>query len=159
MTSRVHSLRDGTRAGALSALALAIFRSHGALIEQGERLVEPLGLTSARWQVLGALTLAGGPLTVPAIAAAMGLTRQGVQKQIDRLLADGHLTQLENPGHKRSPLFEPSRAGRVVFRRADQRWARLSAQLAGAFSLAELETSRAVLDALARVLAPPTAQE
>src|SRR5687768_2777812 len=154
MNEHLRSLSGGTRAAALSALVLAVFRSHGALIEGGDRLVEPFGLTSARWQVLGALAFAGEPQTVPAIAAAMGLTRQGVQKQIHRLLADGQLTQLDNPGHKRSPLFELSRGGRAAFSRADERWARLCAELARGFSTAELETSRRVLDALARALDP-----
>jgi DNA-binding MarR family transcriptional regulator len=152
MSHVVKSLTGKSRAAALSLLSLAVFRSHGALLAGGDRLVEPLGLTSARWQVLGALAIAGTPLTVPAIAAAMGLTRQGVQKQIDRLEADGHVSVVPNPEHRRSPLIELSRAGRSAFVTADRRWARLTEQLAGEFSLAELETARRVLDALSHAL-------
>src|SRR4051812_47214634 len=101
MNEPIKSLAGKSRAAALSALSLAVFRSHGALLAGGDQLVEPLGLTSARWQVLGALAIAREPLTVPGIAAAMGLTRQGVQKQIDHLEADGHVLLRPNPGHRR----------------------------------------------------------
>lgn len=163
MGDSVKSLAGKSRAAALSALSLAVFRSHGALLAEGDRLVEPLGLTSARWQVIGALAMAGEPLTVPRIAAAMGLTRQGVQKQVDRLEADGHVTVQPNPEHRRSPLIELSRAGRVAFAAADRRWARRTARLARGFSLGELETARRVVEGLARALeheaVPPDGRE
>jgi DNA-binding MarR family transcriptional regulator len=152
MVHIVKSLAGKSRASALSALSLAVFRSHGALLVSGDGLVESLGLTSARWQVLGALALAGTALTVPAIAAAMGLTRQGVQKQVDRLETDGHVNVLANPEHRRSPLIELSHAGRAAFVAADKRWARLTQRLANEFSLAELESARRVLDSLSRTL-------
>lgn len=153
MTDSIKSLAGQSRAAALSALSLAVFRSHGALLAGGDQLVEPLGLTSARWQVLGALVMAGEPLTVPGIAAAMGLTRQGVQKQVDRLEADGHVAVQPNPEHRRSPLIELSRAGRAAFIAADRRWAGLTARLSRGFSLAELESARRVLEKLSRALA------
>ena len=45
-----------TKAGAaFTALVLEVFRFNGRLLAAGDRLGEPLGLTSARWQVLGAV--------------------------------------------------------------------------------------------------------
>jgi DNA-binding MarR family transcriptional regulator len=152
MSGTVKSLTGKSRAAALSALSLAVFRSHGALLAGGDRLVEPLGLTSARWQVLGALMIAGCPLTVPGIAAAMGLTRQGVQKQVDRLEADGHVAVQPNPEHRRSPRIELTRAGRAAFVAADRRWGQLAARLSSRFSLPELEVARRVLDGLSLAL-------
>ena len=43
---------------ALTDLVLAVFRLNGRLLTAGDRLVSDLGLTSARWQVLGAIALA-----------------------------------------------------------------------------------------------------
>jgi len=45
----------------MTNLILEIFRVNGLLLAAGDRLTRDLGLTSARWQVLGAL--AEGPLT------------------------------------------------------------------------------------------------
>ena len=56
----------------------------------GNRLGAGAGLTSARWQVLAALALAGRPLTVAQIARTMGLSRQSVQRLVDEARA-GHV--------------------------------------------------------------------
>ena len=63
-----------------------------------------IGLTSARWQVLGAIAYAQQPLTVPQIARRMGLTRQSVHTTASRLLADGMVELVPNEDHRRSPL-------------------------------------------------------
>jgi hypothetical protein len=54
---------------------------NGQLLAAGDRLVEDLNLTSARWQMLGAIALADSPHTAPQLAARMGVSRQGAQKQ------------------------------------------------------------------------------
>ncbi len=64
----------------------ATFRAKTLLLEAGDRLGAPEGLTSARWQVLGAIALAERPLTVPQIARRMGLTRQSVHAIVQRLV-------------------------------------------------------------------------
>jgi len=43
-----------TKADKLTTIALSVFRLNGQLIEWGNRFSQPHGLTSARWQVLGA---------------------------------------------------------------------------------------------------------
>ena len=97
---------------ALTALALAVFRLNGALLQWGDALVEPLGLTSARWQMLGAIALADRPLTAPEVGAAMGVTRQGAQKQLNALLELGLVQTLANPAHRRSLLYTLTARGR-----------------------------------------------
>jgi DNA-binding MarR family transcriptional regulator len=136
------------RARALSELALALFRTHGALVARGDDVVAPLGLTSARWQVLGALALAGEALPVPAIARAMGLSRQAIQKQVDLLLHEGLVSARPNPAHGRSPLFQLSGAGRAAFARAEQRWALEAALLSESVSPAALKATTRLLDHL-----------
>ena len=68
------------QAASLTALILEVFKLNGALIAAGDRLVADLRLTSARWQVLGAVAMAPAPQTVADIARTMGLTRQSVQR-------------------------------------------------------------------------------
>jgi DNA-binding MarR family transcriptional regulator len=66
-----------------------VFRLNGALLVSGDALVGDLGLTSARWQVLGAIALSPVPLPVAHLARNMGLTRQAVQRSVDEMRHDG----------------------------------------------------------------------
>ena len=59
---------------ALDRLILEIFRVNGRLIAAGDILVKDIGLTGARWQVLGAIATSSIPLPVAHIARRMGLT-------------------------------------------------------------------------------------
>lgn len=101
-----------TEAGAaLTALILEVFRLNGLLLTEGDRLTGPLGLTSARWQVMGALRGAGRPLTVAQIGRRMGLSRQNVQRIANDLAAAGFLRFQSNPDHKRAKLVAPTAKG------------------------------------------------
>ena len=51
-----------SKAAVFTEIMLAVFRVNGRLLEKGDQLVLPLSLTSARWQVLGAVALAGDPV-------------------------------------------------------------------------------------------------
>ncbi|MBE7200494.1 MAG: MarR family transcriptional regulator [Parafilimonas terrae] len=106
---------------ALSGLVIEVFRLNGDLIEAGDALVHDLGLTSARWQVLGAVALAPAPLPVAHIARNMGLARQSVQRVVDDMRAD-ELVRLEpNPHHRRAPLVALTAQGEAAYQRATMR--------------------------------------
>src|SRR6266511_6346575 len=89
---------------AATKLILSTFRANGLLLDAGDLLSANEGLTSARWQVLGAIAVAERPLTVPQIARRMGLTRQSVHATVNRLVRDGLLELAPNADHRRSPL-------------------------------------------------------
>jgi hypothetical protein len=57
---------------AMTELILETFRLNGRLLAAGDALVADVGLTSARWQVLGAIALAPVPQPVAHIARNMG---------------------------------------------------------------------------------------
>jgi DNA-binding MarR family transcriptional regulator len=97
--------QQNPKAAILTEIMLAVFRLHGRLLKKGDELVKPLNLTSARWQVMGAIALAGKPLTAPQIAEAMGTTRQGAQKQLNKMEKDGFFERCPNPYHQISPLY------------------------------------------------------
>lgn len=105
-----------------SALALEVFRLNGTLIAHGDSLVAPFGLTSARWQVLGAIERAGGAATVSDIARGMGLTRQSVQRLVDEMDRTGLIELVDNPHHRRARLVRLSTAGRTAFAAALTAW-------------------------------------
>jgi DNA-binding MarR family transcriptional regulator len=133
---------------AVTALVLSVFRAHGALIAFGDELVAPLGLSSARWQVLGAIALAEQPLTVPAIARAMGLSRQAVQKQVDQMLEQGLVRLEANREHRRSPLIALTALGQRRYRAAFRRWMPAARALARPHTLGAITNARLVLDAM-----------
>jgi len=141
---------------ALTRLVLAIFRTNGELLAAGDLLVAPMGLSSARYQVLGAVALSAEPLTVPGIARAMGLTRQGVQKQVDLLVAQGLLALRENPEHRRSAHVRLTSAGQRAFANADRRWRRLARRLVAEQSLGALERAGALVASLGAALGTPS---
>jgi DNA-binding MarR family transcriptional regulator len=92
-----------TKAGkAFTELILEIFQFNGRLLAAGDRLAKPLGLTSSRWQVLGAIE--ERPLPVAQIARNMGLARQNVQRLADVLQEEGFIAYNPNPNHQRAKL-------------------------------------------------------
>ncbi len=115
-----------------SRLALEVFRLNGALISQGDALVGPLGLTSARWQVMGAIAEASGGLSVAGIARNMGLVRQSVQRIADELAAENILRFAPNPHHRRARLVQLTEHGAALFAEASLRWLRLADALEAA---------------------------
>src|SRR5919106_724784 len=74
---------------AATEVVLSTFRANGLFLAAGDLVAAGEGLTSARWQVLGALALAGRPLTVPQIARRVGVTRQSGQASVIRLTDRG----------------------------------------------------------------------
>lgn len=106
----------------LSHLTTQVFQLNGLLLVWGDHFCADLGLTSARWQMLGALDLAAAPQTSPQLAERMGMTRQGAQKQLNLLLESGLIAVNDNPAHKRSPLYTLTPQGQAVYDEIRQRW-------------------------------------
>lgn len=106
-------------ASALTELILEVFRLNGQLLSAGDRLTKPIGLTSARWQILGALELAGQSLTVPQIGRRMGISRQAVQRITNDLEGLGFITFESNPDHARAKLVVPTTKGREALNHID----------------------------------------
>src|SRR6516165_475879 len=130
---------------AATAVVLEIFRVNGLVLADGNRLAVAEGLTAARWQVLGAVALAGRPLTVPQIARRMGLTRQAVQESVNRLLAEALAEARDNLDHRRSPLIGLTELGSQKYTAIDQRQSRWINQLAAGLQITDLAASARVL--------------
>lgn len=129
-------------AEALTELNLEVFRVNGDLLAAGNRLTEPFGQTSARWQVLG--TLRKGPLSVVAIAREMGLARQSVQRTVDVLADDGVVEFLENPAHRRAKLVDLTSQGKEVLRNISLRQVAWTNGLAEALPFGEVRVREAL---------------
>ncbi|PJK30797.1 MarR family winged helix-turn-helix transcriptional regulator [Minwuia thermotolerans] len=132
----------------LTALILETFRFNGALLQAGDRLVGDLGLTSARWQVLGAIALADPPEPVARLARGMGLARQGVQRIVNELAAESLVAFRPNPHHRRAQLVVLTAAGEAVYAAALARQAPWANALARGLPPGEIDAARALLQRL-----------
>jgi DNA-binding MarR family transcriptional regulator len=94
---------------ALNDFVLSVFRLNGFFLHAADRLTAGSGLTTARWQVLGAVL--HEPLTVSSVARNMGLARQSVQRVADALVAEGLCEFLPNPAHRRAKLLTSTDRG------------------------------------------------
>ncbi|CAD6561468.1 Transcriptional activatory protein BadR [Paraburkholderia hiiakae] len=102
----------------LSSIMLDLFRLNNGLLTSGDRLVEGLGLTSARWQMLGAISAAERPQPVAWIARDLGANRQNVQRIVNDLANDGLVRFETNPHHRRAQLVVLTDEGRQAFEAA-----------------------------------------
>lgn len=138
-----------TAAGAAATeVILSVFRANGLLGMSGDQLSASEDLTSARWQVLGAVALADRPLTVPQIARRMGLTRQSVHATVKRLIADGLVELLPNADHRRSRLVHLTNLGEPRYAAIDRRQIGWVNRLAQGIGRSDLETAARVLEEL-----------
>src|SRR6266571_7407035 len=124
--------------GAATEVVLETFRVNGLLLAAGNRLAARERLTPARWQVLGAVALAGRPLTVPQIARRMGLTRQAVQASVNRLLGEALVEVDENLDHRRSPLIRLTELGAQKYAALDRRQISWINELSDGLKIADL---------------------
>ena len=108
----------------------------------------PLGLTSARWQILGAMVAAERPQPVAWIARDMGANRQNVQRIVNDLHRDGLVAFEPNPHHRRAQLVVLTGKGRQAFDAAMRLQAPWINGLAKGITVKELETVRHVLEKL-----------
>ena len=93
----------------VNRIVLDVFKLNGFFIKSANYLTIGSELTSARWQVLGAVLHERH--TVAEIARSMGLTRQSVQRVVNELVMDGLAELLPNPAHKRAKLISSTEKG------------------------------------------------
>ncbi|WP_336485474.1 MarR family winged helix-turn-helix transcriptional regulator [Methylobacterium nigriterrae] len=156
--TRLHSTEDDRKAclrRALTGLVIEVFRLNGDLLAAGDALVGDLGLTSARWQVLGAVALSPVPLPVAHLARNMGLTRQAVQRSVGEMRADGLVRLDPNPHHRRAMLVTMTERGEGAYRAASERQGRWAEALAAGLSPEKIEAAADLLREMQRRLAGP----
>ncbi len=139
-------------ADALTDLVLDLFRVDSLLLTAGDRLVAPLGLTSARWQVLGAIITAERPQPVAWLARDLGGNRQNVQRIINDLHKEGLVSFEVNPHHRRALLVVLTDKGKRAFESAMELQAPWVNGLSDGLSVKEIETVHRVVAALRKKL-------
>lgn len=138
-------MQESQKGPVFTDIVLEVFKLGGLLVSEGDRMGSEYGITSARWKVLGAVSLAGKPQTVPQIARSMGLTRQAVQRLVDAMHKDELLLFHDNPDHKRAKLISLSNRGQEVFSRLYDKQSGWAIDCSTGITEAELETTLSVL--------------
>ncbi|WP_110598675.1 MarR family winged helix-turn-helix transcriptional regulator [Salinicola lusitanus] len=139
-------MSDAQKGPVFTEIVLEVFKLGGLLVSEGDRMGAEYGITSARWKILGALSLAGEPQTVPQIARSMGLTRQAVQRLVDAMQEDDLLLFQDNPGHKRARLISLSDLGKTVYSKLYEKQSGWAKTCSAGITQAELETTLSVLE-------------
>ncbi|MCW9034337.1 MAG: MarR family transcriptional regulator [Rhodospirillales bacterium] len=139
-------MKHTSKGSAFTEIALEIFRLNGALLAAGDKLGADLGITSARWQIMGAL--GESSMTVPQIANEMGLTRQGVQRTVNILLEEGIVELHDNPNHKRAKLVRLSSEGAHKLNEISMRQISWANSLADKFTEDDLQTANQTIHQL-----------
>jgi DNA-binding MarR family transcriptional regulator len=137
---------------ALTDLVLDLFRLNSLLLTAGDRLVARLGLTSARWQILGAMVAAERPQPVAWLARDMGANRQNVQRIINDLEKDGLVAFEANPHHRRAQLVVLTDKGRQTFDAAMRLQVPWINSLSEGLAVKDLQTMHKLIIALRRRL-------
>ena len=133
---------------ALTDLMLELFRATSLILTSGDRLVAPLGLTSARWQILGAIVSAERPQPVSWLARDLGANRQNVQRIVNDLHKDGLVAFETNPHHRRAQLVVLTDKGKRAFDAAMDLQAPWVNELAHGLLVKDIGTVRRVVTAL-----------
>ncbi len=150
-----------TDAGAaLTELVLETFRLNGALVDAGNELTRPLGLTGARWQVMGAIDLERRSLTVSQIARKMGLTRQSVQRIVNELVKDSFLELIDNPRDRRAKLVGLTGKGEITMTEVDAAQALWINALSEDIAATEIRSALSLVrEIVERLLSPDQSSE
>ena len=142
-----------TLAGAaLSELVLDLFRLSNRMLMAGDRLVAGLGLTSARWQVLGTIIAAERPQPVAWLARDMGANRQNVQRIVNDLETEEFVAFRPNPHHRRAQLVVLTDKGKQTYAAAMGLQGPWINKLAEGLQVEDIETTHGVMTALRRKL-------
>jgi DNA-binding MarR family transcriptional regulator len=75
-----------------------------------------------------------GPRTVPQIAEIRPTSRQRMQRLADELAAEGLVTFIDNPKHRRSKLVQLTRKGDARYREMNARFLVIASTMGGALS-------------------------
>ncbi|TGT68613.1 MarR family transcriptional regulator [bacterium M00.F.Ca.ET.159.01.1.1] len=137
---------------ALSDLILDLFRLNSRISAAGDRLVADLGLTSARWQVLGAIVAAERPQPVAWLARDLGANRQNVQRIVNDLQSEGLVAFKTNPHHRRAQLVMLTDKGSKAYDAAMRLQAPWINDLAEGLAVEDINTMHGVITVLRRRL-------
>jgi len=135
-------------AEALTDFILTMFRASNLTQGWGDRVVAPLGLTSARWQILGAIVATERPQPIAWLARDLGASRQNIQRIVNDLVKEGLVVFAANPHHRRAQLVVLTAKGRQTFDTTIRLYNPRINELSDGFSIEDVQTAHRVMSEL-----------
>jgi DNA-binding MarR family transcriptional regulator len=89
-----------------------------------------------------------GPLTVPQIAEMRPTSRQRMQRLADELAAEGVVTFVDNPKHRRSKLVQLTPKGEVRYRDLNARFLKIASTIGARLSEADIRKTTEMVQRL-----------
>jgi DNA-binding MarR family transcriptional regulator len=116
--SRERWIQQGwVEAAAGMTAVVSVMRAEQIFLNRAAAILRPLGLTFARYQVLGMLRWTG-PMTLGAVGHRLWITPATVTSAVDRLENAGLSRRVAHPTDARATLVEITAKGRRLFDRA-----------------------------------------
>ena len=98
--------------GAPGSLAFEVIAALQAVEGRLEAVLEPVGLSLAKFGVLSRLVAAGEPLPLGTLAERCACVRSNITQLVDRLEAEGLVARVDDPRDRRSIRAELTPEGR-----------------------------------------------
>jgi DNA-binding MarR family transcriptional regulator len=136
----------------VALLVADVFETAGVLRRWGEETAALAGQSQARFQLLSVLS--DGPMTVPAAARRLGVSRQAVQRVANDLVDEGLAVQEPNPGHRTSPLVALTEQGARTCTDISTRARTAHRETLGDLDSAQIEETRRLLRTLVDRIRP-----
>ena len=146
LNKTVHTEKGRT----LTELVLRIFHINGQILSGGDDLTREFNLTSALWQIMGAVSDA--PLPMAQIARKMGLARQSVRRSAIILEKKGFVRFMDNPDHKRANLLTLTVEGMEILERVRGKEAEMVNRLSNDMDIVDLKTAIRIINQLSENL-------
>ena len=99
-------------AGGPGSLAFEVIAALQAVETRLEAVLEPVGLSLAKFGVLSRLVAAGEPLPLGTLAERCACVRSNITQLVDRLEAEGLVARVDDPRDRRSIRAELTAEGR-----------------------------------------------
>jgi DNA-binding MarR family transcriptional regulator len=131
-----------------SELLFSMLRLNKTLTDGLDIVFSNIDLLGTQWRVLRLIGASADGLPVPHIARKLGMTRQGVQRLVDRMQGLGFIAFGDNEHHSKSPRAVLTRKGREAFREGRTIEADLGRRMMNVLSDEEVRSTGRVLDKL-----------
>ncbi len=135
------------KAQKLYAVIARIRTSFNRLKNIADEMHRDIGVSASMRAVMEFLA-EDGPHTVPDIARPKGVSRQHIQVNMDELFSCGFVKRLQNPAHKRSPLYALTQKGKNTFAAIRKREIKVLERLAEELPLETLKAAELALTTL-----------
>src|SRR5579885_1403066 len=143
---------EGAKSSRESLIALQfLYDENELLYHQSSSIIENVyghgTISMGRRGVLLAL-YRHGPQTVPQIASEKSVSRQYIQKLVNRLVEEGYVEFIDNAAHKRSHLVQLTEEGRTYMTRMRRREAEIVREMTIPFPAEQLQATVETLRAI-----------